>query len=142
MNEQTDSAFQRARVIDQKTAATSRVSDTSRVVGFGLMLVYFTIMISDGDTAKALRDSWWELLILSLAGIFGVFTVALDYKQYAYAEQSAKIALATPDARYDDESAAYKRQDLCFRAKQWTALLGAGAVLGFMAIHGLNAAIQ
>lgn len=62
--------------------------------------------------------------------------------QYVFAEKSAKIALGRTDVLYDPDAPPYQRQDWCFRKKQWTAMIGAAAVLLFMGAHGLNLALS
>lgn len=132
MTDPTELRDRRFRVIDQKTAATGHASDTSRVVGFGLMVVYFTLTLADSNVAAALRgDHPWALYA---AGALGVLTVLFDYLQYVCAASSASIALHRPDALYDPSSWSYRAQQIFFRAKQGAAIVGSLAVIYLMAL--------
>lgn len=69
MTDPSELSARRDRVIDFKTIATGRISESARIVGFGLLVVYFTLIVSDSTDARALRET--HQMALYLVGLFG-----------------------------------------------------------------------
>lgn len=104
---------------------STRISETSRFVGFGLLAIYYAMMI---DPAGAFAsDSWW----VTCVGLFGALAVALDYFQYVCGYAMARAALRDAEHRYHQGLAViyFPLKWLAFVAKQLFALAGSVAVI-------------
>jgi hypothetical protein len=129
----------RERVIDQKSEVTGRISDTCRIIGFGLLIFYFTVHFNDSSAAGLIRQE--NSLALYAIGLFGVLTVLFDYLQYFCGSIAAKAALRNENNLYDNKSLAYKARNFMFILKQSTAFLGALVLMYVMAFpSGWNVA--
>lgn len=122
-----DADSRRERVIDQKSEVTGRISDTCRVIGFGLLVFYFTVYLNEGEAADRLRTG--NSLSLFIIGALGALTIIMDYLQYLFGSHAAQAALKNENHLYDDNSFAYRARNKCFIAKQVTA--GSGSLVLF-----------
>ena len=129
----TDSE-KRATVLEEKRHVSSKISDLSRYIGFGLVAVVYTIVTSDSGALSGIYESKNELLLL--AGFFGVLTIVLDYTQFlaGYFAVQAALRNEIDGYRYDDKSISYRFRRLAFGLKQITALVGAVMLLFAMSV--------
>ncbi|MEX0370272.1 MAG: hypothetical protein AB3N09_06540 [Tateyamaria sp.] len=130
------------RRIDMEASLTSRISETSRFIGFGLVAWVFAVHTSDSQFAQS-YVSRFEIFI-GLSGMAGLLTIFLDYVQYLCAHRSLNIAMKNRKNRYDFDykSTAYVFQDVTWRAKQWTAVLGSLLVAVTFGIHSFAASFS
>lgn len=64
----------RERIIDQKSEVTGRISDTCRIIGFGLLIFYFTVHFNDSAAAVRLRqENSWSLFAIGVLGVLTIF---------------------------------------------------------------------
>ena len=116
----------RTRVLDEKRNVTSRISDTARYIGFGLLAVYYTSMSGDSAFAVSLRAGLSKYLLHAM-GFAGAAAILFDYLQYLFGARSVEEALADPGSEYNPRSCAYKAREMFFTLKQWA--VGVGAIL-------------
>ncbi|PDS31320.1 hypothetical protein [Rhizobium phaseoli] len=123
---------QRERIIDQKSEVTGRISDTCRVIGFGLLVFYFTVHFNDSAAAARLKTgNNWSLFII---GALGVLTIFMDYLQYLFGSRAAHAALKNENHLYNDKSLAYRARNFFFSGKQATAGLGSLVLIYVMGV--------
>lgn len=115
---------QRKNVLEEKFKVSSRISDLSRYIGFGLVAVVYTILTSDSQAIANLYGNRTTLLLA--AACLGAVAIVLDYVQFLAGYFSVQEALKNEGEgyRYDDQSIAYKARNFAFWAKQVAALLG------------------
>jgi hypothetical protein len=117
----------RERVLDEKKNVTSKISDTCRFIGFGLLIVYYTIQSADGAFATHLKTH--SPVLVYAVGIAGAATILLDYLQYLFGAMAVDRALKRPTMDYDETSCAYKARLWAYRAKQFATAVGAAALI-------------
>lgn len=118
-------AEQRNKVLEEKRHVSSRISDLSRYIGFGLVAVTYAILTSDSAVIARLYGGR-QLLLLVAAG-FGMLAVILDYVQFLSGYFAVQSALENVDGefKYDDESISYRLRSVAFWGKQIASLAGA-----------------
>jgi hypothetical protein len=116
-------AQQRQLRLDQKSAVTSRISETSRLVGFGVVAWVFAIHTSQTDFAVRYISTYkfW----INIAGFFGMLTIVFDYMQYlcAYFSVNHSLTRSEHNYSYNKNHAGYVFQNVFFVAKQVFAVL-------------------
>ena len=113
------------RLYSEKSVHSSRISESCRYIGFGLLAFYYGL-VTDKDTPE--HDS------IILIGVFGLFTLIADYLQYLGGYYSVQHALKHPKRNYVKSSVAYRVWEGMFWVKQETAIAGAIA-LGVWVLH-------
>jgi hypothetical protein len=111
--------------LKKKKNVTGRISDTCRIVGFGLLTVFYSIKIGEGKLADIGTNH--PCLIMAIGGL-GFLVILFDYLQYFFGSMAVEAALIS-DNRYDDKSFAYKARNVLFILKQYAVLFGVGALL-------------
>jgi hypothetical protein len=134
-----DLKARRESVIEQKQYVTSRVSETCRFIGFGLLAVYYTLSISNEPFAVSLLASR-EWLVRAF-GAAGALTVFFDYLQYVAGGRAANKALNRTNEgkksyRYNKKWMSYRIREFSFVAKQVFAFVGS-TILIFLMISAL-----
>lgn len=129
---------QRSKVLEEKRHVSSKISDLSRYIGFGLVAVAYAILTSDSASVQKLYEDRQLLIILS-AG-FGTLAVIFDYVQFlaGYLAVQTAISNAGGGFKYDDGSLSYKLRTWAFWVKQVAALAGAvifAAALAFAVVR-------
>lgn len=123
MADQEPKTTQRQLRLDQKAAVTSRISETSRLVGFGIVAWVFAVHTSQTDFAISYVTSFkfW----INVAGFGGMLAIVFDYLQYLCAYSSVNHALkrADKDYAYNKNHAGYLFQGFFFVAKQVCAVV-------------------
>lgn len=118
----------RERVLEEKRNVTTRISETCRYIGFGLLAIYYAAMIA--DESSLLAEVWKvNLMAFYLIGVAGVLTVLFDYLQYFVAQFYIEKALSGGQLLYDQNHWSYKGRVWFFWIKQFSALLGVLALL-------------
>lgn len=114
----------RDKVLSEKASVSSRISDLSRYIGFGLVAVVYTILTAKPGALSESYSQYTDLLLW--AGLFGVLTIVLDYLQYLGGYFSVGQALKNKEGgyRYPSETFAYKFRSFAFWAKQFTTFVG------------------
>ncbi|WP_424972989.1 hypothetical protein [Dinoroseobacter sp. S76] len=117
-------AERKARV-SHKGAVTGRISETSRLVGFGIVAWVFAIHTSEtpfSTTYIAQYEAW-----VNFAGLVGMLAIIFDYFQYLCAYFSVQNALGRKSANYqfNKKHFGYVLQEIFFWAKQICAAAGA-----------------
>lgn len=119
----------RAELDAEKDYYSSRLSETSRFVGFGLLASYYALAVSPPNAFNA--NEW----LLMIVGLFGAFAVLFDYLQYVFGYAMARAAHrkggeAGPYT-YNEGLAAilFGFKTIWFVAKQLAAGLGAAALI-------------
>jgi hypothetical protein len=115
---------QRAKVLEQKASVSSRISDLSRYIGFGLVAVVYTILTAKPGALSESYSQYSDLLLL--AGLLGVITILFDYLQFLSGYFSVSQALKNQKGayRYPDNTVAYKFRNVAFWLKQITTFAG------------------
>ena len=117
----------RARRIAEKGEVTSKISDTTRFVAFGLLIAFYSIHAADAEGfASQLKAQWFLLLGMGLAAALAILC---DYLQYFFGLRSVDQALERETLDYDDESFPYRARKAMFVAKQWLVIAGAGLLV-------------
>jgi hypothetical protein len=118
-------AQNRAKVLEEKKSVTSRISDTCRIVGFGLLTIFYTIKIGEGKLEKIGTDH--SCLVLAV-GLLGFLVILLDYLQYFFGSQAVEAALATNNL-YNTESFSYRARNFLYILKQYAVFAGVAALV-------------
>jgi hypothetical protein len=115
----------RKAVLEEKKHVSSKISDLSRYIGFGLVAVVYTILTSDSELVISIYRNYTSWL-LGVA-VLGIFTIILDYLQFLGGYFNVQNALKNKEGNYsyNNESCSYKLRDIAFKFKQVTAFLGA-----------------
>ncbi len=115
------------RRVELEEKLTTRISETSRYIGFGVVAWIFAVHTSSSPFATLYVKNYG--FFVGLAGVAGLLTILFDYLQYIFGYRSVGIAMDNRSNNYQFEegSAAYVLQKLTWAAKQWTA--GAGAII-------------
>ena len=114
----------RATVLEEKRHVSSKISETSRYIGFGLVAVVYAVLTSDSAFMEAIAaEHHSELLI---AATLGGLTVVLDYLQFigGYISVNAALNNVAGDYRYNKKAFFYRLRVASFWMKQITALAG------------------
>lgn len=129
----------RKSVLEEKRHVSSKISDLSRYVGFGLVAVVYAILTSDSEIVIQLYEHYTTALLTAAA--FGVLTVILDYLQFLGGYLSVEQALQNEEGsfRYDNKSFWYKLRVTAFWMKQATAFFGALLFAGVITISAVCA---
>ncbi|MFD2741679.1 hypothetical protein ACFSUD_19160 [Sulfitobacter aestuarii] len=111
--------------IDRKTEVTSRISETSRFVGVGIVAWVFAQHASGEKFALDYLANFGA--IVRFAGVLGVLVIVFDYLQYIAAYFSVRAALRNEESSYayDASSIAMRAQTFFFWAKQIAAVVAA-----------------
>jgi len=119
-----DSAALRDAVMERRKEVSSRVSETTRYIGFGLLATFYA-MISGDDAFFVEARTHWPLL-LRLIALTGSIAVLLDYLHYVFAYWSTERALERTDApnEYGTGWFSYRGENACFWGKQAAAIIG------------------
>lgn len=121
--------------LEQKSVVTSRLSETSRFLAFGVIAWVFAVQSSDAKFSisyVAAFEVW-----VNVAGALAVVSIACDYFQYLSAYFSVKHALTRKEYayRYNKNHPAYLLQFLFFVVKQVTVGISAFMVASTFALH-------
>jgi len=115
----------RKAVLDEKRHVSSRISDLSRYMGFGLVAVVYTILTSNSRLVMSIYTNYsgWLLGV----AVLGIITIISDYLQFLAGYVNVQNALRNEvgNFEYDDKSLSYWFRNFAFKLKQITALLGA-----------------
>jgi hypothetical protein len=115
----------RKRVLEEKSKVSTRISDLSRYIGFGLVAVVYTILSSSAPRVVSIYEHYTNWLLW--VAVLGVITIILDYLQYLGGYNAVQQALKNDvgNFEYDDESCWYQLRNGAFFFKQCTAFIGA-----------------
>lgn len=125
----------RTQRLEQKGAVTTRLSETTRFVAFGIIAWVFAVQASDAEFSKSYVTAY-EIWI-NLAGVLAVVAIASDYFQYLSAYFSVKHALTRKDEgyKYNKNHPAYFFQLFFFVVKQIAVGAGALMVVATFSLH-------
>ncbi|MER9266610.1 hypothetical protein NKI63_18880 [Mesorhizobium sp. M0410] len=112
----------RDRLLDDQRGVTARISDACRLVGFGLLAVFYAIKTGDGAFATSVKAD--HRCLLMAMGAIGLLSIIMDYLQYMFGWVSIKDAKKSNDQLYDDDKFAHKARAFLFEAKQYVVLAG------------------
>lgn len=107
---------------------SDQISNSTRYVGYGLVIAAFTILTSDGAFLKLLAKNY--LFYIVGFAILGIITILFDYLQYILGYYSSLKANDNKDYKYSKKSKFYKLRYFFFYAKQVTSILGALVLIG------------
>ncbi len=112
-------------VLEEKRHVSSKISDLSRYIGFGLVAVVYTILTSDSKSVTKIYENYTFLLLL--VAELGAATILIDYLQFVGGYFAVEAALKNEDDsyRYNPKSFWYQLRIITFWIKQVTAFLGA-----------------
>lgn len=111
--------------INQKSEVSSKISETSRFVGFGMVAWVFAQHASEAPFSLGYLQAYGP--IVRIAGVLGILAIFFDYLQYIFAYFSVQKALEnkTNDFAYDHSSILMKLQKTSFWAKQFSGVASA-----------------
>ncbi|WP_152615863.1 hypothetical protein [Leisingera sp. ANG-M1] len=121
--------------LEQKSIVSSRLSETTRFVAFGIVAWVFAIQTSGADFSKSYISAY-EFWINS-AGALAVISISCDYFQYLCAYFSVNHALTRRDSdyKYNKNHPAYLLQTLFFIIKQIAVGVAAITTAATFALH-------
>lgn len=119
----------RAIIREEKSYLTSRMSESCRYVGFGLLAIFYTIRSAGADNTFAQSLMSDHAAVVFLVGAFGAITILLDYLQYFFGQHSAVVALKSHDALYNPASLSYQGRMFCYATKQITVAVGSALLV-------------
>jgi hypothetical protein len=85
-------------VLEQKQFITGRISETVRYIGFGMLVIFYTVYSSDTQFSRNVVSG--EPNLLKTLGICGSLAVLCDYLQYLCGNVSVRLALRNSDNAY------------------------------------------
>jgi hypothetical protein len=111
-------------VLEEKRFVTSRISETTRYLGFGLLATFYAIIGSKDAFPQSLEAAW--LLPLKIMALCGIVAIFLDYLQYVFGRLAVQKALTREDNpySYNKKWLSYRARQACFWSKQAAALAG------------------
>ena len=117
----------RADRLEQKSLVTTRLSETTRFVAFGIIAWVFAVQSSDAAFSTSYITTY-EIWV-NAAGALAIVSIASDYFQYLSAYFSVKHALTRKKEgyKYNKNHPAYFLQLLFFVTKQ--IAVGVGAII-------------
>lgn len=112
-------------VKDDADFNSSRISETSRYVGFGLLATYYALKVD--QSASIATDSG----LVTAVGLAGALAVLFDYLQYVFGYALARSALGDAEYRYHQGVAKiwFPLKTIAFWLKQVAAIGGSVAVI-------------
>lgn len=121
--------------LEQKTVVTSRLSETTRFIAFGIVAWVFAIHASSAEFSVNYIQAYG--LWINTAGVLAVVSIASDYFQYLCAYFSVKHALLRADHnyKYNKNHLAYLLQIAFFIIKQFAVATGAAAITVTFALY-------
>ena len=123
------------RRVDLEKEISSRISETTRFIGFGIIAWVFAVNTSSSNFATTYLAEFG--FFVGVAGILAVLGVLSDYFQYIFAYRSVDRAMQRDEHAFDFDYAsfAYNAQGFFWSAKQY--LIGvAGAITAIsFALH-------
>lgn len=129
----------RNAVLEEKRNVSSKISELSRYIGFGLVAVVYTILTSDSEHVIRIYECYTFLLLLGAA--LGAATIILDYLQFVGGYLAVDSALKNVNGgyQYNDKSFWYRVRVVAFWLKQGTAFVGAFTLMIVIALSALHA---
>jgi hypothetical protein len=114
----------REAILERRNNASARVSETTRLIGLGLLAIFYAIISGSDAYSVEMRANWPQLL--RLMALCGVLAVLLDYLHYVFGYFTTDRALDRTDEpnSYDQAWATYRLEHVCFWTKQASALAG------------------
>ncbi|MEQ8295224.1 MAG: hypothetical protein RIB55_01935 [Nitratireductor sp.] len=132
LDSQKENESRRIKRIDEKAAVTSKISDTTRFVAFGLLVIFYGIHIGDDSFATQARNEYPNLHFFM--GLLSALAILLDYLQYVFGFVSVEDALKSESQEYDSTHIAYKARDYAFKWKQY-CVIGGASILVFLVAY-------
>ena len=123
----------RPAILERRRDVTRRISETTRLIGFGLLATSYAIISDSGDFFVEMRANSPSLVrLMALAGVLAVF---FDYLHYVLGYFTTERALDRTDVPnvYNVEWSTYRLEHFCFWAKQLAALVGCGLLIFLVA---------
>ena len=120
----------RAAQRENQNYFSGKVSDLARSIGLGLAAIGFALISTDSKFFVALPKDLAGIFIFAAA--MGCITVLLDYMQYFFGWMAARDAVNNEAGGFTHSQVGsfYRSsQDFCFYAKQFTAVIGALALI-------------
>jgi hypothetical protein len=115
----------RSRILEELSYSSSKISDLSRIVGFGLVgLIYVFSLSSSPIAQRILLGHWGWIFALSIIGAIVLF---LDYLQslFSYIDNlNALNRIDDLDEKLYTSSITYRLRNLMFFLKQIIAFFG------------------
>lgn len=129
----------RKAVLEEKRNVSSKISELSRYIGFGLVAVVYTILTSDSEPVMIMYKGYTFLLLV--VAVLGAATIILDYLQFVGGYLAVDSALKNVNGgyRYNDKSFCYRVRVVAFWLKQGTAFAGAFTLMIVIALSALHA---
>lgn len=133
-----DKVAKRKVVLEEKRHVSSKISDLSRYIGFGLVAVVYTILTSDSESVIRIYENYTFLLLL--VAELGAATILFDYLQFVGGYFAVEAALNNEDDsyRYNPKSFWYQLRNIAFWIKHVTALLGAILLIFVITLSALH----
>lgn len=104
--------LRKKRIQDDKDFTSSRISESTRYLGFGLAAVAMALLTSDAAFPKKLMAAHPTPVILAAA--LGCLTIFADYLHYLFGYLASDEA-----ARNRDGDFGYLTQSIYYRARRW-----------------------
>ncbi len=113
--------------LEEKKILTSRISETSRFVSFGLLALYYGLQTADDHFSQNIRLTAGDLI--EIMAICALLSLISDYLQYFFGSWSVKHALNSASQLYDQTRMDYKLREFFYSAKQVLTFAGVIALL-------------
>jgi hypothetical protein len=120
----------RKELRDERRHVSGKVSDLCRFIGFGLLAVFYAVVVGETQFATTVTTKYWFLLYVM--GIAGVLAIFFDYVQFACGERSVRDALKRPTQDYDDKAWAHWGRGKAFSVKQYATGIGSLCLLAII----------
>jgi hypothetical protein len=119
---------------DELDFVTSRMSELTRYVAFGLAALFFVLLSSSSEFAKVIMQKHGGFILGVSAA--GCIAIVADYLQYLYGQLDSHRVLdeVSPDGlhRYNENHPLFRRRVFFYRAKQFFAALGVVSLAGLL----------
>lgn len=108
--------------ISEKVTRTTRISDLTRYISFGLVALTYSIFTSKSEFSLLLLVNFKNMFLF--ASLCGFIAIVFDYLQYLFGYISVNKALKESDHQYDDQWFSYRLIKIFFVGKQLFVLIG------------------
>ena len=119
------------RVFEAKNDVSSKISESCRYVGFGLLAIFYSLKFGDSSLQDIGKSHFWLVIAV---GLFGFLAILFDYLQYYFGYRAIDVASKSPNYKYHAKSFNYRAWNFFFDYKQYVVMAGVGvAILLFFA---------
>ena len=123
MNSLLDDKEREKRVKEDKDFTSSKIGDLSRLIGYGVLAVAFSLLTSTAPFAVEFVRAF--SIEIKVVAAFGILSVLFDYFQYLAGYIDSSFVIKKEGFRYSKSSLSYRARKFFYWGKQLLALVAA-----------------